>query len=80
MHGLCDLYGSSNPNTYLDSYRSPEEDTGNVVNPVVDRAVDEMVVLQGPDWFVTEADYADYRSAFVDISSDEDLEEGEVRD
>ena len=47
---------------------------------VVDRAVDETVVLQGPDWVVTAAEYADYRSAFVDISSDEELEEGEVRD
>ena len=43
---------------------------------VVDRAVDEVVVLQGPDWVVTEADYQDYRSAFIDISSDEELEEG----
>jgi len=74
MHEVGDSYGSATSNTYIASCRSPEE-----VEPVVDRAVDE-VVLQGPDWVVTEADHADYRSAFVDISSDEELEEGEVRD
>jgi len=75
MHESGDASVSTASNTYCTSYRSEE-----VVDRVVDRAVDEVVVLQGPDWVVTEADYADYRSAFVDISSDEELEEGELRD
>ena len=41
----------------------------------MDRAVDELIVLPGPDWVVTESDYQGYRAAFVDILSEEELEE-----
>ena len=54
---------------------SDDEDLDAPCLLVVDRAVDELIVLPGPDWVVTESDYQDYRAAFVDISSEEELEE-----